>query len=208
MQVKILVATIVILAVLPSIFAGRKKGEGRRGNRRRGGDGDCGEWVPVGECVPKKGDCGKGRQEATREGANCRKTSKQIRCNIPCVDDDGCSYDKGPSSQWSECDSDNMMSIEKVLKADAPSSCAATKVFQKPCRNNRRADKKDKKDRKAERKAAKKEQRQQGCKYTRGEWSECVDGQKTRVDTIKKQKPGADCPSTTTKTKKCTPGSS
>lgn len=189
MKVKILIATIVILAVLPSIFAGRKRGKGNRRRQGNGEDAGCGEWE-LAECVPKKGSCGKGKQLATRSGDSCRKTEKQMRCTVPCEGEDNCRYKKGPDSVWSECDGDNMMSMERVLKDPAQADCAPTKTFQRPCKQR-----KVKQGKKA------------GCKYARGEWSDCVEGKKTRVDTLKKERGEAECPAERTKERRCSAGS-
>ena len=64
------------------LSTGRKNG-GRGGDRKRGREHVCTEWVKD-ECVPKKGVCGKGRQTGTRQGENCAVKERQFRCDVPC----------------------------------------------------------------------------------------------------------------------------
>ncbi|KAL5292150.1 hypothetical protein ACFFRR_011144 [Megaselia abdita] len=85
-----------------------------------------------------------------------------------------CHYVKG---NWSECDATtNIRSRILTLKDGDNKECVPTRTIQKKC---------------------KKAMMNHGCRYEKGTWSECLNGEQTRMDTLKTAGTGMSSPPST-----------
>jgi hypothetical protein len=191
---KTLVLLFVVLVGLVALVAAGRGGRGR--GRNRNNDEGCSEWA-LEECVPTRGDCGRGTQKGTRTGDTCELKEKTFRCKKPCQgarQDRGCKYNKQTAVRG-ECDSNNMMTITLTLKKGG-SDCPATKTVTKACHQGRNRDTREARGRSRGAGA--------GCRYAKAEWSECdpATNVMTKTMTLKRGDAGT-CEPTKVVTKKC-----
>jgi len=194
---KAILCLIALTCVLALASAGR-------GRNRKNNEG-CSEWTRE-ECVPKRGDCGRGTQKGTRTGESCAVKEKTFKCRKPCAKANGgddedtdvveqngkCKYSKR-GGERGECDSaTNTRTIVLSLKKGG-SECAPNKTITKPCRHGRRSRSPGGKGKRGGR----------GCRYTRGDWSECdpTTNMMSRTMTLKIADPN--CEATKTVQRRC-----
>lgn len=188
-----LLCLVVLGALLALAHAGRR-------NRKRGNDEGCSEWVRE-DCV-SKGPCGRGTQKATRTGDSCEVKERNFRCRKPCEagEEEGanrkqgrCKYSKRGAVK-ATCDpTTKTRSITLTLKKGGP-ECEATKTITRPCRQ----------DRPGRSPGGRGRGKGKGCKYQKGEWSDCDEttNMMSRTLTLKKGDPTT-CEATKTMSRKC-----
>lgn len=141
-MVKSLLFALALVLVLLIYAEAAKKGQARNNKRANGGGQQCSAWT-FGECSPggSNGTCGKGTKKGTRTGENCELKEKSFPCKgVPCpkpekAGKNKCKYLKGA---WSECDlSTNTMTRTNTLKKGDATTCQATKIITKKCKNKK-----------------------------------------------------------------------
>jgi len=174
--------------------SGEKRGRGGR-NRRKNkvieDDNGCKYRKPKGM---KKSPCRDGEvsKEVTLELVEGEESTcpEQMSINITCrrrrprQSEFSCDYIR--SEEAAECDpSTRQKTIVLVLTSGDAENCAATRNITRPCRTSGRENR--------------------GCKYNKGNWTECEPGMRvtTRTDTLAEESEGSDCDATKIARRRC-----